>query len=150
MNDLRGEDSGRLRVAIASTVNYFATQLLADFARENPAVEISLDVTNRESLLSRLEANLPDLVLMGKPPADLDLVSESFMDNPLIVIASPDHPLANARKIALADLAEAHFVVREPGSGTRVAMERFFSDQGFRYQKSICLLYTSPSPRDRG
>jgi DNA-binding transcriptional LysR family regulator len=56
------------------------------------------------------------------------------------VIASPDHPLANARKIALADLAEAHFVVREPGSGTRVAMERFFSDQGFRYQKSMELM----------
>ena len=62
------------------------------------------------------------------------------MDNPLIVIASPDHLLANARKIALADLAEAHFVVREPGSGTRVAMERFFSDQGFRYQKSMELM----------
>ena len=116
-------------------MNYFATQLLADFARENPAVEISLDVTNRESLLSRLEANLPDLALMGKPPAGLDLVSESFMDNPLIVIAPPEHPWAKARQIPLADLAEAHFVVREPGSGTRVA---------------ICLLYTSPSPRDRG
>ena len=140
MNDLLGGDSGRLRVAIASTVNYFATQLLADFARENPAVEISLDVTNREALLSRLEANLPDLVLMGKPPANLDLVSESFMDNPLIVIAPPDHPLAKARQIPLTDLTEAHFVVREPGSGTRVAMERFFSGQGFSYQKSMELM----------
>jgi DNA-binding transcriptional LysR family regulator len=140
MNDLRGEDSGRLRVAIASTVNYFATQLLADFARENPAVEISLDVTNRELLLSRLEANVPDLVLMGKPPADMDLVSESFMDNPLIVIAPPDHPLATNKQIPLSDFSEAHFVVREPGSGTRVAMERFFVDQDFSYRKSMELM----------
>jgi len=140
MNDLRGEDSGRLRVAIASTVNYFATQLLADFARENPAVEISLDVTNRELLLSRLESNVPDLVLMGKPPADMDLISESFMDNPLIVIAAPDHPLANHKQIPLSDFSEAHFVVREPGSGTRVAMERFFADEDFSYQKSMELM----------
>ena len=77
---------------------------------------------------------------MGKPPANLDLVSESFMDNPLIVIAPPDHPLAKARQIPLTDLAEAHFVVREPGSGTRVAMERFFSGQGFSYQKSMELM----------
>ena len=80
---------------------------------------------------------------MGKPPGDLDLVSESFMDNPLIVIGSPDHPLANARRIALADLAEAHFVVREPGSGTRVAMERFFSDQGFPPIKKVWSLWVT-------
>ncbi len=59
MDELKGVDSGRLKVAIASTVNYFATQLLAVFAREHPTVEISLDVINREALLSRLEANIP-------------------------------------------------------------------------------------------
>ncbi|HJP07954.1 MAG: LysR family transcriptional regulator [Acidiferrobacteraceae bacterium] len=137
MNDLRGVDSGRLRIAIASTVNYFATQLLATFAREHPAVEIFLDVTNRESLLSRLEDNIPDLVLMGKPPVDMDLVSESFMDNPLIMIAAPDHPMVKQREITLADLAQEHFLVRESGSGTRAAMERFFSEQSFEYRKGM-------------
>ena len=140
MNDLRGVDSGRLRIAIASTVNYFATQLLAVFAREHPAVDISLDVTNRESLLSRLDANLPDLVLMGKPPADMELVSEPFMDNPLIMIAPPDHALAGRRHIPLEKLADEDFVVREPGSGTRAAMERFFSEKKFTFRKSMELM----------
>ncbi len=140
MDELKGVDSGRLKVAIASTVNYFATQLLAVFAREHPTVEISLDVTNREALLSRLEANIPDLVLMGKPPADLDLIAEPFMDNPLIMIAPPDHPLAGKKKIRLAELEGEDFVVREPGSGTRVAMERFFAEQGFVHQKGMELM----------
>ena len=109
MNELLGVDSGRLRIAIASTVNYFATRLLATFVREHPAVEISLDVANRESLLARLDDNVPDLVLMGQPPKDMDLVSESFMDNPLIVISALNHPLAGRRKILLNDLAQEKF-----------------------------------------
>jgi DNA-binding transcriptional LysR family regulator len=137
MNELLGVDSGRLRIAIASTVNYFATRLLATFAREHPAVEISLDVANRESLLARLDENVPDLVLMGQPPKDMDLVSESFMDNPLIVISALNHPLAGRRKILLSDLAQEKFLVREPGSGTRIAMERCFAENDFDYQKGI-------------
>jgi len=140
MNDLRGADSGRLRISIASTVNYFATQLLAVFAREHPSVEIILDVTNRESLLNRLEANVPDLVLMGKPPADMDLVSEPFMDNPLVMIAATDHPLASRKKIPIHDLANTGFLVRESGSGTRAAMERFFVEHDFSYKKGMELM----------
>ena len=140
MNDLRVADSGRLRISIASTVNYFATQLLAVFAREHPSVEIILDVTNRESLLNRLEANVPDLVLMGKPPADMDLVSEPFMDNPLVMIAATDHPLASRKKIPIHDLANTGFLVRESGSGTRAAMERFFVEQDFSYKKGMELM----------
>ena len=137
MNELLGVDSGRLRIAIASTVNYFATRLLATFAREHPAVEISLDVANRESLLARLDENVPDLVLMGQPPKDMDLVSESFMDNPLIVISALNHPLVGRRNILLSDLAQEKFLVREPGSGTRIAMERCFTENDFDYQKGI-------------
>ena len=137
MNELLGVDSGRLRIAIASTVNYFATRLLATFTREHPAVEISLDVANRELLLARLDENVPDLVLMGQPPKDMDLVSESFMDNPLIVISALNHPLAGRRNILLSDLAQEKFLVREPGSGTRIAMERCFTENDFDYQKGI-------------
>jgi DNA-binding transcriptional LysR family regulator len=126
MDDLKGIDSGRLRVAIASTVNYFATRLLARFAREHPKVHISLDVLNRETLLRKLEANEPDLVLMGQPPADLDVEAVEFMDNPLVLIAPPDHPFVKRKRVPLKALNSEPFLVREPGSGTRIAMERFF------------------------
>ena len=137
MDELKGVDSGRLRIAVASTVNYFATRLLATFARLHPSVQITLDVTNRETLLQKLEDNQPDVVLMGKPPKDLDLDADAFMDNPLIMIARPDHPLSKHRSIALKELTEETFVVREPGSGTRIAMERFFDQKSFAPSATI-------------
>jgi DNA-binding transcriptional LysR family regulator len=137
MDELKGVDSGRLRIAVASTVNYFATRLLATFTRLHPSVQVTLDVTNRETLLQKLEDNQPDVVLMGKPPKGLDLDADAFMDNPLIMIARPDHPLSKHRSIALKELTEETFVVREPGSGTRIAMERFFDQKSFTPSATI-------------
>ena len=137
MDELKGVDSGRLRIAVASTVNYFATRLLATFTRLHPSVQVTLDVTNRETLLQKLEDNQPDVVLMGKPPKALDLDADAFMDNPLIMIARPDHPLSKHRSIALKELTEETFVVREPGSGTRIAMERFFDQKSFAPSATI-------------
>lgn len=132
MESLKGIKGGRLAVSVATTANSFATRLLADFSHEYGGVTISLDVTNRRSLLDKLQNNETDLVIMGRPPEDLDLVTEPFMDNPLVVIAPPNHPLAKQSAIPMKVLQRETFVVREPGSGTRIAMERFFSEQGVR------------------
>ena len=129
LEGLKGVSRGRLNIAVASTINYFAPRLLAGFRRRYPGIQVSLEATNRRNLIALLEANERDLVLMGQPPDKLDLDYEAFLDNPLVVIAPPDHPLANQQHIPLARLAEETFVIREPGSGTRVAMERFFSDR---------------------
>lgn len=127
---LKGVRSGHLDIAVASTANHFATRLLASFSRQHAGVTFSLDVTNRETLLRRLVNNETDLVIMGKPPEGLELETQAFMENPLVVVAAPDHPLAGQREIPLERLQQETFVVRESGSGTRIAMERFFSDRG--------------------
>lgn len=129
---LKGVRGGRLAVSVASTANYFATRLLADFSHQYGDITISLDVTNRRGLLDQLINNETDLVIMGKPPEELDLITEPFMDNPLVVIAPPDHPLVPEKAISMERLQQETFVVREPGSGTRIAMERFFSERGVR------------------
>lgn len=126
LKEMRGLQRGHLRVSVASTANYFVTRMLAEFSKRYPEVSISLDVTNRETLLRQLKENETDIVIMGEPPADMDLVSEAFMENPLVVIAAVDHPLASAHQIPLSVLADQRFVLREPGSGTRGAITRFF------------------------
>ena len=126
--ELKGLGRGRLVVSVASTVGFFATRLLAEFCRLHEGITLSLEITNRQNLLSRLEANETDIVIMGHPPADPELVGESFMDNPLVVIASPGHPLTQRRNIPLAELVKEPFVVREGASGTRRAMEYFCSE----------------------
>jgi DNA-binding transcriptional LysR family regulator len=128
LEELKGVGAGRLRVAVVTTVNYFATRILARFCRDHPDVNVSLDVTNRESVIRLLEENGTDIVLMGAPPATMDLVSVPFMENPLVAIAPPGHGLVGRKRIPLARLCDEPFLIREPGSGTRAAMERFFDE----------------------
>ena len=127
VDEMRGLQRGRLTIAVASTANYFVPRLLATFCKRHGNVTVSLDVTNREQLLKELAENRTDLVIMGQPPDDMDLVAERFLENPLVVVAPPDHPLARQQNIPLQRLLEETFLVREQGSGTRSAVERFFS-----------------------
>ncbi|MEQ8799258.1 MAG: LysR family transcriptional regulator [Salinisphaeraceae bacterium] len=128
---LKDASRGQLRVAVATTANSFASHLLAAFSRLYPNAVLSLDVTNRTSLIRQLRNNETDMVIMGKPPAELELVGEPFMDNPLVVIAAPDHPLATGdRRLRLNAITDERFVVRETGSGTRAAMQRFLTEHG--------------------
>lgn len=129
LNRIKGLSGGKLRISVATTANYFIPTLLGTFSRRYPEVTVSLDVTNREALLQQLSENTVDLVIMGQPPAGLDVEAEVFMENPLIVVAPPGHPLAHQKKIPLKRLQEEVFLVREPGSGTRSAMERFFAER---------------------
>jgi len=127
VDEMKGLKRGRLTIAVASTANYFVPRLLAAFCQQHGEVTVSLEVTNREQLLKGLVENRTDLVIMGQPPQDMELVAERFMDNPLVIIAPPGHPLAKAQQIPLKRLLEETFLVREEGSGTRSAVERFFT-----------------------
>jgi DNA-binding transcriptional LysR family regulator len=131
MKGLRG---GRVRLAVVSTAKYFAPRLIARFCERHPGVRILLQVDNREAVVRTLAANDVDLALMGRPPGELDLVAAAFADHPHVIIAPPDHPLARRRAVTTAALAGERFLVRELGSGTRTAMERFFHDRGVPLQ----------------
>jgi DNA-binding transcriptional LysR family regulator len=132
LSELKGLKRGKLKISVASTANYFAPQLLATFSQRLPTVTVSLDVTNRQALLQQLANNEMDMAIMGQPPDGLDLVAESFMDNPLVVIAPVNHPLVRKKSIPLARMQEETFLMREEGSGTRIAMERYFEAHGVR------------------
>ena len=137
LNRMKGLSGGRLRISVATTANYFIPTLLGSFSRRYPDVTVSLDVTNRETLLRQLTENTVDLVVMGQPPVEADVKAQIFMDNPLVVVAPPSHPLAKEKKIPLARLQEETFLVRESGSGTRIAMERFFNERGMRLKTGM-------------
>jgi DNA-binding transcriptional LysR family regulator len=127
---LQGLKGGSLIVSVVSTASYFTAKLIALFRQAHPDVRISLNAVNRETLLRQLAENSIDLALMGRPPEDHDLLAQPFLDNPLVVIAASNHPLAKKRNIPLTRLAEEPFVGREPGSGTRSAVEQFFESKG--------------------
>ncbi len=134
---LRSMDRGCLNLAVTSTVNAVATSILVRFRGTFPGVSIHLDVSNRAAVLDLLAANRVDLAIMGQVPDGLELEATRFMDNPLVVIAPPDHPLVRRKNISISDLAAEPFLVREAGSGTRAAMERFFAAKGLEISSSM-------------
>ena len=127
LDELKGLERGKLNISVVSTANYFAPNLLAKFCQRYSGVTVSLNVSNRETVLRQLADNVTDLAIMGQPPDNQDIATESFMENPLVVIAPPDHPLSKLRRIPVKRLGQETFLLREPGSGTRGAMERFFA-----------------------
>lgn len=117
-------EAGHLQIAVATTTNSFVSRILAKFKKQYPKMTFFLEVTNRKSLLEKLNNNETDLVIMGEPPSDMPLVTFPFMENPLIAIAHPDHPLLNNKTNSIKTLNKETLITREQGSGTRITIER--------------------------
>ncbi len=129
---LKGLERGTLSISVATTAHYFAPKLLSIFYERYPGVNVKLDVTNRESLVSQLDNNTVDMVIMGRPPETIDVESGAFMENPLVLIAPAGHPFTKEKSIQLKRLEGEVFLVREEGSGTRKAMEKFFAQHNIK------------------
>lgn len=128
LSGLRGLKGGRVSIGVVSTAKYFAPHALGAFARAFPSVEIRLEVGNRSMIIAALEANTLDLALTGRPPEHLEVDRAPIGPHPHVIVVRPDHPLAQKRRLAASVLADETFLVREPGSGTRNLMERFFAE----------------------
>jgi DNA-binding transcriptional LysR family regulator len=126
MTQFKGVSGGKLNVAVISAGDYFFPRLLVEFARRHQGVNLNFHVCNREELLEQLSDNLTDLAVMVRPPLDMDTVNEPFAPHPYVVVASPDHPLASRKRIAVSQLACEPFVVREQGSDTWNSMVEAF------------------------
>jgi LysR family transcriptional regulator, low CO2-responsive transcriptional regulator len=129
---MRGLARGRLRISVVSTAKYFVPRLLGAFCAEHPDIDISLEVLNRDGVVRRLRDNMDDLYIMSMPPADIELEQHAFMPNPLEVLISATHSLARRDELTLHDLAPMRFILREKGSGTRLACDHHFKSLGFR------------------
>lgn len=130
--DLKGLRAGKLSLAVITTAKYFIPRLLGQFCQRYPGVDVKLKVTNRERVLERMAENLDDLYVLGVPSEDPDITFEPFMENPLVILAPSDHPLARQTRIPPEALAGESFIMRESGSGVRLAVEQFFNNRGVR------------------
>jgi DNA-binding transcriptional LysR family regulator len=133
--DMKGLRRGRLRLAVITTAKYMAPEMLGDFSKLYPGVELALKVTNRDSIIERMHNNEDDLYIMGQvPEGELEVQSYSFAPNPLVLLAPREHPLVGKKNISLEEIAKEPFIVREPGSGMRDATFRAFDAKGLRPQ----------------
>jgi len=122
LDDVAALRRGRLSVSVVTTAKYFLPKALGRFVQRHPGIEVELEILNREGVLARLRDRLDDLHVMSAPPLEWAIDAHPFMENPLVVIA-PRAYSPPAEKLRLADLARERFLMREPGSGTRMAID---------------------------
>jgi len=129
MARFRKLESGVLSVGMVGTAKYFVPRLLTRFREEHPGVELRLRVgSNREELVAMLQQGEVDLAIMGRPPKEMATRAEPFAAHPHVFVAPPRHPILAIGHPPLSAVAAYPLIVREPASGTRALMDRFFQD----------------------
>jgi LysR family transcriptional regulator, low CO2-responsive transcriptional regulator len=125
---LQRAETGVLNIGMVSTAKYFMMKMLVEFRSKHLGVEIQLSTGNREQLVKMLQANEVDIAIMGRPPKELQTRAEPFAAHPHVFVAAINHPLVERGHLSVEDLRGYEFIVREQGSGTRAATEKFFED----------------------
>ncbi len=122
---MRGVASGTVSVGAVSTSEYFVPRLLAAFGEAYPDIRFRLTVRNRSGVADLLRERKVDVAIMGAPPAGVAVRKVAFGLDPMSFVAPPDHPLVNRKSVQPSALVGERLLLREEGSGTRVALERF-------------------------
>lgn len=125
--DIKGLKAGTLRLGVVTTAQYLMPHLLGEFSRMYPDVDVELMIANRQEIIERLNSGLDDFSVFSRPPSGANIETFRFLPNPLVAIAPLDHPLSNRGFISLAEFAMHPFLMREPGSGSRHAIEALFA-----------------------
>jgi LysR family transcriptional regulator, low CO2-responsive transcriptional regulator len=126
-----GGRPGHIRVAAVTTAGeYVLPPILAAFLHQQPDLEVTIDVGNRDSVFAQLLNEEADLALGGRPPDDGPIQGEPFLDNPIVIVGRPDHPLASRPSFDARHLSGETWLLREPGSGTRQTTETFLAGNG--------------------
>ncbi|MBF8778605.1 LysR family transcriptional regulator [Pseudomonas fulva] len=137
LSDMQGSLQGQLKLAVESSAKYFVPHLFAAFRQRHPEVNLTLTVVNRAQAIRRLSDNRDDLIVMSMVPQDMDLDFLPFLNNPIVAVAAPDHPLCQHERLRLQDLEPHALLVREQGSGTRKACEEYFKERRVHFSQTL-------------
>jgi DNA-binding transcriptional LysR family regulator len=122
----RGLKTGALDVAMVSTAKYFVPRLLARFRDEHPGIEVRLHVcNNRDEIVALLQQGDVELAIMGRPPQGWPTRAEPFAMHPHVLVTATDHAFTRLERVPARALQDEPFIVREPGSGTRAALDEY-------------------------
>ena len=128
ISDKRESLRGTMRLVGGMTVClYVFPALLAEVRRIHPNLDLKVTVGSAERSIAMLRSGAGDLGMITLPVEATDLVSVPVLEEELLLITYPTHPLAKKKSISPADLDKQHFVLFETGSVTRRLVESFFA-----------------------
>ncbi len=137
LSDLLGSLQGQLNLAVESSAKYITPHLFAAFRHLHPEVSLQLVVVNHAQAVRRLNLSRDDLLIMSQVPQDMPLDFLPFLNNPIVAVAPPDHPLCARGELQLQDLSPYPLLVRESGSGTRKACEEYCHQKRAHFAQTL-------------
>ncbi len=138
IDSLKGMIRGHLRISAASTVGiYMIPDVLGEFKSQYPGIEISLSISNKEDVLRNVQAGTVDIGFVGPPIPGSELAADTYLEDDLVLIVSPQHWLASRDSVSAQILTEDVFILREQGSGTREILEEELHKAGVTLRHSM-------------
>ena len=137
LSDAAEGNKGHFSIGIVTTAKYVFPRLLSPYAKEFPAVDVTLNIGNRSTILQRFENQLDNLYVFSHPPMGDHVISGRFLRNPLVLIAPKDHWAANKEQVHFSELLNERFLMREPGSATRLVFENYLRDNNLQLRNTL-------------
>ena len=131
-----GKIAGKLNISIVSTAKYTMPYFLSDFIKTNEMVSLTMDVTNKMTVLRSLENNECDFAMVSTIPKKLNIERIELMKNKLYFVANRNFN-PSKKKVLLKDLNKSLFIFREPGSASRLAMEQYLVKHKIAIEKEM-------------
>ena len=138
-----GGPPSSLRVGASTTIgNYLLPTLVAAWQRVQPGAHVEVAIANTEAIAAAVARMEVDVGLVEGPCHEPDVVAQAWREEELVIVCAPSHPLLRgdpARRLNVAALRQASWLLREPGSGTREAVEQALQphlhqlDEGLRF-----------------
>ncbi len=130
-------DKGHFSLGVVTTAQYVLPLLLSPYTQQYPGVDVTFNIGNRGSVLQRFQNELDDLYLFSHPPTGDHVVSGRFLRNPLVLIAPLHHWAAKKKSLTFSELMNERFLMREPGSATRMVFENWLREQNYQLHNTL-------------
>lgn len=132
--------TGKLDIGASLTIGeYILPRLLAVFSQRNPEVKYSVTIGNTEFIHERALEGSIDVGLVEGHIEDNQLIIKEFLQDEMVLIVSKQHLLAKKKYVIREDLSTVTFIMREEGSGTRLALEEVLQEISLKPAKIITL-----------
>ncbi|MEZ4985112.1 MAG: LysR family transcriptional regulator [Saprospiraceae bacterium] len=133
----KGFLTGKINISVVSTGKYVIPYFLQAFMQKHPGIDVSIDVTNKASVLNNLTANNTDFSLVSILPERIAVEQLELIQNKLYLVASPTSATKLPSKKIQSLLEQSTLIYREQGSGTRQTMERFLQQMAIPVRKKM-------------
>lgn len=125
--EYRGGGAAPLRIGASTTIgNYQLPALIAAYLRREPDAHVDVQIENTLNIVAAVARLEADLAFIEGPCHDPNVVAQPWSQDELVIVGSPRHPALarGSRRLGIAALREAPWLLREPGSGTREAVDQ--------------------------